>query len=363
MSALLGADTRRVDLVAQRLLGHSQDLQDLRTRAQRAVAELRGSWAGPGFELAAERWGREAGPRLTDVSAALGTMAGALRAQAEEQRQASSGGMATGGCQQTGGHDGPAGGVVPVGGGSRSGGWQNTTDSLELDDAEVRLGALYGKEYHRGDTPTHHGQSGLDGVATLKIAEGEVSVHRSALSLEGGDDGDRYELSAARVEATAGYAVEVDDGGNLVTSANASAAAYAGYAAGSRSRGSEFAHGTVGGKAFVGAEASTDASASIGPDGASGHLGAEAFAGVKAEGEVSGTVGGVTAAAGAEISFGIGAHANADAELTADNIGLSMDLGAAVGVGTGVKFDVSINPQEVLANVQDAVDDLERKTG
>ena len=178
-----------------------------------------------------------------------------------------SGGPLSGG-HTAGGHAGAADGQNRVGGGgSTSVGGQSPGERLELDDAEVRLGAFYGKEYHQGDATTH-GQSGLDGVATLKIAEGEVSVQRSALSVEGGDDGDRYELSAARVEATAGYAVEVDDGGNLVTSANASAAAYAGYAAGSRSRGSDFAHGTVGGKAFVGAEASADAAASVGPGGA-----------------------------------------------------------------------------------------------
>jgi hypothetical protein len=104
--------------------------------------------------------------------------------------------------------------------------------------------------------------------------------------------------------------------------------------------------------------ATGDAVVSIGPDKVSGHVGGEAFAGAKAEAQASGTVAGVTAAAGAEVSYGIGAHLNADGELSAAKVGVAVDLGATLGVGAGAKVDVSISPKEVIANLDSAVDDL-----
>src|SRR5450759_151700 len=112
------------------------------------------------------------------------------------------------------------------------------------------------------------------------------------------------------------------------------------------------------GKAYGGAEVAAEGSGAIGSDGVRGHLGAEAFAGAKAEVNVSGTVAGATASAGAEISYGIGAHANADAELSATKVGIALDVGATLGIGGGAKLDVSVNPQEVVATVDHAVDEI-----
>jgi hypothetical protein len=104
----------------------------------------------------------------------------------------------------------------------------------------------------------------------------------------------------------------------------------------------------------LGAEASTDLRAGIGPNGAEASFGSEAFVGGRLEGELSAEYAGVTAGVGGEVSYGIGAHADVDASFTTDRVGVSVDVGAALGVGAGVKFDVSVDPGDVL----DSLDDL-----
>jgi len=334
MSALLGTDSRRLDAVAQRLLGHSQDLQTLRILAQRAVAEMRGSWYGPVLAMTSQRWEHEAERRLTDVSTALSLMAGVVRAQADQQRHTS------------------RGAVWPAGD------HHLRIDSPGPDDVDVRQRLIQGKEHHKGEGTTHHGQPGPDRSVNLTVAHRESEFQASALSLQGGNQNAEYELSAAKAEATAGYSLDVDDRGNVVASASASAAAYLGLATGRVHGGNDLVNGSAGSTAFVGVKANTDASGSLGRDGAEGHLGAQAFAGADAEVDATGSAGGVTAAAGAEISFGIGAHANVDADLSSAKVGILMDLGVTLGVGAGGKLDVSVSPKELIASAQSAVDQL-----
>lgn len=330
MSELLGADSRRVDLIAEGLRGYSQDIQNLRTLAQRAVAEMRTDWRGPDFERIAQRWEQEAGPRLTDVSSALSTMATTLRAQAEEQSRVS----------------GNSAGL----GGNRT----DASSSSVISGHQAVVGSvIWGTNGEKVNEPTPPGHE------KLNLAGGDAKlVDESLASAKGEGDGFQYELSAGTVEAGADYSVDIDAHGNLVASAGVSAAAYAGYAAGTVTRGNDFANGTAEGKAYVGAEVKADGSGSIGPDGARGHLGAEAFVGGKAEASVRGAVAGVTATAGAEISYGIGAHADVDAEISATQVGASVDIGAALGIGAGFKADASVNPQEVMVNVGHAANDV-----
>ena len=375
MSELLGADTRRVDIIAERLRGYSQDIENLRTIAQRAVAELRNGWGGPDFERVAQRWEQEAGPRLRDMSSALSTMAAALHAQAEGQRRAS------------GSYERKKIGDLNA---SEVDAHLRTVSEKELNDGALKtrhgklgpvetmtIDALHGNQTDTSSSVFINGHKaaiaesviwGLNGElvneptaadhVTLNLARGDVGVEASLASLKGEGDNYAYELSAGKVEAKADYSGDVDAHGNLVASAGASVAAYAGYTAGRLTAGNDVARVTADGKVYVGAEVKADASGSIGPDGARGHLGAAAFAGGRTEANVGGTLAGVTATAGAEISFGIGAHVNADAALSATKVGVSADIGATLGIGTGVKFDVSVNPQEVIANVDHAIDDI-----
>lgn len=313
MSELLGADTHRLDLVAEGLQGSFEVIQNLRATAQRAVAEMRNAWGGPDFERLAQRWDQETGPCLVDVSSALGAMATLLRAQAAEQRRTSGN---------------TAGSSVPM-----------VSSHVPMTSSQSgSLGSL--------------ASPSLAGPVRLNLAESEVTVFEASMaSIKGGGSHYEYELSAAKVEVEGASSVDFDAGGNLVASASVSAAAYAGYAMGALRGGNDFASITAQGKAYAGAEASADASASIGRDGAGGRLGVEAFLGGKVEGSLGGKVAGVTAMAGAEISYGIGAHAEVETELCASNVGFSAEIGAALGVGTGVAVDVSVDPREVIAIV------------
>lgn len=301
MSQLLGADTRRVDLIAERLHRYSQDVQSLRSAAQRAVIELRSAWGGTDFQRLDQGWEHEAGPRLADAASSLSAMALALRTQVAEQRRVSG---------DAGGAGMARGDPAPTGGGG----------------------------YRRVDQGR---TNGFDAEASL-------------VSVGGGDDSLSYELAAGKVGAKADYSVDVDAHGNLRASAAASAAAYLGYAAGRAQAGNDLARVGAESRAYVGAEVGADASGSIGLGGAAGHLGAEAFAGAKAAVIVDATVAGVTAAAGAEISYGIGAHAEADVEVSSTSVGVALDVGATLGLGVGAKFDVSVNPQEVIATIEHA---------
>lgn len=308
MSQLMGADTCRVDLIAEGLQRYSQDVQDLRTMGQRAVIEMRDAWGGGDFEHIAQRWEQEAGPRLADAASSLSAMVAVLWFQAAEQRrvsgdagsaraQVSTSGTHTG-AVGTRGHPGSVGGAVSLG-----------VDQVEIDD---------------------------------------LGSDASLVSMVGGNDNLTYGLALGTVGARAGSSFDVDTHGNVVASAGASAVAYLGYAAGRAHAGNDVAHVGADAKVYVGAEVGADASGSIGSGGARGHLGAGAFVGGNAGVDVDATVAGATATAGAEISYGIGARAIVGAQLSTTKVGVALDVGAALGVGFGVTFDVSVNPQEVM---------------
>lgn len=290
MSQLMGADTRRLDLISEGLQRYSQDVLNLRTMAQRALIEMREAWVGGNFEQIAQRWEQEAGPLLTDAASSLSAMVAVLRVQASEQRRVSG----------------------------------------------------------DGESPGARAVTSLASVGVDLAGFDDVHSEASLVSTAGGDDNLHYELAAGAVRASAGASVVADSRGNVIASAGASAAAYLGYAAGRAQAGNDVAHVGARATGYVGAVAGAGASGSVGSSGAKGHLGAEAFAGGAAAVDVEGTVAGASAIAGAEISYGIGARANVGAQLSTTKVGVALDVGAALGVGFGVTFDVSVNPQEVM---------------
>ncbi len=314
MSQLMGADTRRIDLISDVLQRYSQDVLNLRSMAQRSLIEIRDAWVGGDFEQLAQRWEQEAGPLLADAASSVSAMAVVLRVQAAEQRRVS----------------GDAGSA-----------WAQAVTSRTPMDAVGPSDAV--------GPPGNPGYGGSLASVGIDLA-GIDDVHSDAslVSLAGGNGNLHYELAAGAVEARAGASVVADTHGNAIASAGASAAAYLGYATGSAQAGNDVAHVGARATAYVGAEAGAGASGSIGSGGAKGHLGAEAFAGGAAAVDADGTVAGVTAIAGAEISYGIGARANVGAQLSTTKVGVALDVGAALGVGFGVTFDVSVNPQEVM---------------
>jgi len=94
----------------------------------------------------------------------------------------------------------------------------------------------------------------------------------------------------------------------------------------------------------VGAEANAKGGLSLGMDGVRANAGVDAFIGGKAEGDINHDWGVVDAGIGGEISYGLGAHAEADAEFSADRVGVSVDIGATLGIGGGIELDIGFDP-------------------
>jgi len=90
MTELLGANTDTLDRIAESLRVDARRMQDIRTQAQRAVAELQGGWTGLDLWHLTQQWEQETSPQLASASTSLDTCAAELRAQSTAQREASS---------------------------------------------------------------------------------------------------------------------------------------------------------------------------------------------------------------------------------------------------------------------------------
>ena len=90
MSELLGARTDVLDRNAESLSSDARRVQDIRTLAHRAVAELQAGWNGSDLMHLTQQWEQQASPLLAGASASLDTCAAQLRAQSAAQRVASS---------------------------------------------------------------------------------------------------------------------------------------------------------------------------------------------------------------------------------------------------------------------------------
>ena len=90
MNQLLGANTDVLDAIAESLSADARRVQDIRTLAQHALAELQAGWSGPDLLHLTQQWEQRASPQLAGASATLDTCAAQLRAQSAAQRGASS---------------------------------------------------------------------------------------------------------------------------------------------------------------------------------------------------------------------------------------------------------------------------------
>jgi hypothetical protein len=89
VSELLGANTAVLERNAEWLSADARRVQDIRTLAQRAVAELQTSWNGPDLMRLTQQWEQQASPLLAGASVSLDVCSAQLRAQSAEQRAAS----------------------------------------------------------------------------------------------------------------------------------------------------------------------------------------------------------------------------------------------------------------------------------
>ncbi|MBI3182729.1 MAG: LysM peptidoglycan-binding domain-containing protein [Myxococcales bacterium] len=115
--------------------------------------------------------------------------------------------------------------------------------------------------------------------------------------------------------------------------------------------GNQVIHGQtqVSGRAFVGAEATGNATVSLGRDGVRVGAGVDAFVGAKASAEVKQTLGlgghdVASVGARGEVYAGLGVKAQANVGFQGGRANVDINLGAAVGVGAGVRlnFDVDV---------------------
>ena len=177
----------------------------------------------------------------------------------------------------------------------------------------------------------------------MTFVEGEHQLwDHDAITLGTGtaDDPNHAYLDIASTEASAEYEAGITKDG-LVAGAGVTAGVYA------LSGSSQYtsSHGTtLGAKGYVGAEANADAGVTLGTHGVAANAGFDAFVGGQAEAYAHQDLGPVDVGGGVEVSYGLGIHGEADASFTSDNVGVSVDLGATLGIGGGIKFDIGFDP-------------------
>jgi hypothetical protein len=105
------------------------------------------------------------------------------------------------------------------------------------------------------------------------------------------------------------------------------------------------------GNAYIGAQLQGEAGLTMRPGQYVATAGAEGFAGGKAEGQVKYNVDGVgSAGVGGYVSYGIGAQAEVKAGFDDGKFKFGGKLGATLGVGAGIKFDVTIDARGIVNN-------------
>jgi hypothetical protein len=139
--------------------------------------------------------------------------------------------------------------------------------------------------------------------------------------------------------------------------------------AGSRARGevsTGIQVGQLGGRAFVGGElsagagANADANVGIGKDGLTAGITGDAFVGVRAKGQVGGTIShgnaSVTGALNGTVGAGLGAHFEAKGKVSWSGVKAKVNVGAYLGIGGQVGFDINVNFGDALKPVQKVVE-------
>ena len=139
--------------------------------------------------------------------------------------------------------------------------------------------------------------------------------------------------------------------------------------AGSRARGevsTGIQVGQLGGRAFVGGEvsagagANADANVGIGKEGLTAGVSGDAFVGVRAKGQIGGTIShgntSVTGALNGTVGAGLGAHFEAKGKVSWSGINAKVNVGAYLGIGGQVGFDINVNFGDALKPVQKVVE-------
>ncbi|HNY12728.1 MAG TPA: hypothetical protein PKK26_14150 [Candidatus Wallbacteria bacterium] len=138
--------------------------------------------------------------------------------------------------------------------------------------------------------------------------------------------------------------------------------------AGSRARGevsTGIQAGQWGGRVFAGGEATAgvganaDAHVGVGKEGAEASVSGDAFVGVRAKGQVGGTIShgntSVTGSVNGTVGAGLGAHFEATGKISWTGIKAKVNVGAYLGIGGQLGFDINVNFGDALKPVQQVV--------
>lgn len=309
---LSGADTEGLDALARQFTTSSERLRQL---GNEVVSQVhRSPWSGGDAQRFQQEYSSVHLPRVIAAAVALERMARSLSANAAEQRGASTA-------------DGASVSAASIGGAAASAGLFGRIlgDDPTLDRNGLRISHswLNDRQGIGADVDRSVTVNGVDYDASAGVFLGTKESVRTAFDV--GPDG----LYAG---ATAGFQAGLE--------ADARVAATAGIASASAA-----AH------LFTGTRASGDIHAKVGPEGVDLSAKAGAMAGVEASGTLGADVGGVGGSVTGSFVAGAGAEFGGDVKVTADEIDVSFEIGAALGIGFEVEPHFTIHPQEVLTNI------------
>ncbi|RFA07807.1 hypothetical protein B7R54_00215 [Subtercola boreus] len=363
---------------------YGADIASLRTLAQQfdtAATRLAGltstlttnvnathAWQGPDAEGFRSDWNGTYTSTLKAAIRALSAGSADLLRNADEQNTASTDGVGGAGGSGSGGPGGTGSGSTPgtgPGSGTPSvtlpGGIHITPDkvtwgttgpikgdgaagggSLYIQNGEghANAGTTYGPNGATDHSATAGWGWGVGGEAHGNFRSGDIVGSGSVDEFYGvkGDSG-----AHAGVTKDGQYYANADASGMVGAEANATGDVKL----------NEFS--SLGGNvnALAGAAVDANAGGTIGPQGAGVNAGGEAFAGAKVGADGTITVGGISEKVGYEVSTGIGAHANVDADVTWDKVQLGWDAGVTFGIGGGFSQELSFSPKDIVKNVGD----------
>jgi hypothetical protein len=111
-------------------------------------------------------------------------------------------------------------------------------------------------------------------------------------------------------------------------------------------------HAGVGGHAYAEVEvgARIQGNVTVDGDGASASVGGDVGARVEVGADARGHLSGVEAGVEAKAYAGLTAHAEVTGEVSLDQVKAHVDVGAAIGIGGGLAFDVEVRPMEVASD-------------
>ncbi|NEB75058.1 hypothetical protein G3I40_07400 [Streptomyces sp. SID14478] len=234
--------------------------------------------------------------------------------------------------------------------------WFGTDDNprhREQEWGKGEDGSWYLRDKSAAGTDEEPGPGGRKGEWSIKLAEwsGKASVWSDGIDGDGkwGDTKYKYAAGVQTLGVDGSIGASVTNG---QFQAGVSGSAYLAQA--SAEGGLEYGYVGAQGeaKAFVGADAGAKLSA--GKDGV--HAGAEAFAGAKATGSASADVAGVGAGVNGEAWAGVGAEAHADMGMKDGKFTIGGDVGAGLGVGGKVGFNVTVDPGKLADALGDGAD-------